>query len=39
MVEHVSGAGAAEIPLTAHTSFSDSRSPLRSRSRDIPRIS
>ena len=27
--EHVSGAGAAEFPLTAQTNFCDSRSPLR----------
>ena len=30
--EHVSGAGAAEFPLTAQTYFCDSRSPLR----DLP---
>ena len=34
--EHVSGAGAAEFPLTAQTLFCDSRSPLCSPLRDLP---
>ena len=34
--EHVSGAWAADFPLTAQAYFCDTRSPLRSRSPDFP---
>jgi len=34
--EHVSGAWAADLPLTAQAYFCDTRSPLRSCSPDFP---